>query len=394
MPAKKARNPTSLAILSARYNSARMNRISVLIPDADEQLHVPCCLTASGRAIVHAFARRPAPALKYTRFCASFEAFEGPFDVERWLKRIGEIVAEKRIDVVLPISGFAIRALSEHRQELGWAAKLPHLPDTHTFDVATDKAKLADVLARCSLPQPPTVVVTTGKVQDALGALVFPVLAKPPLAYGGIGIRRFENPEELAVFLAARPSNECWVVQTLIEGSDVCVNVLCRDGQICAATVQHEIKASSKPYQPTIGIEFRDDPQAMDVAERLVHELGWSGIAHIDMRFDARRKKSLVLEINGRYWFSLLGSLNAGVNFPLLACEMCHGEPTANRRPQRARYFSGRESALVSLVGGGRFRIRPHETNWRYIDPLYTAALYAKGTAARLRASITRPAAA
>jgi D-aspartate ligase len=371
-----------------------MNRISVLIPDADEQLPVPCCLTVSGQAIVHAFARRPVPTLKHSRFCASFEAFEGPFDLKRWLKRIGEIVAERGVDVVLPISDFGIRTLSEHRQVLGWAAKLPHLPDPHTFDVATDKAKLADFLARYGLPQPPTVVVTTGVVQDALVALEFPVLAKPPLAYGGSGIKRFENPEELAVFLAARPCNERWIVQTLIEGSDVCVNVLCRDGQICAATVQHAIKAPLKPFQPAIGVEFRDNPQAMEVAERLVHELGWSGVAHIDMRFDARRKISLVLELNGRYWFSLLGSLNAGVNFPLLACQMCHGELTANRRPQRARYFSGRESALVSLVGGGRFRIRPHETNWRYFDPLYTAVSYVKRAAARVRTSFTRLAAA
>jgi predicted ATP-grasp superfamily ATP-dependent carboligase len=218
-------------------------------------------------------------------------------------------------------------------------------------------------------------------VHDRLSVLEFPVLAKPPLSSGGIGIRRFESLDGLAAFLSEQPRDERWVVQTLIEGRDLGVSVLCREGRILAATVQHPIKASPKPFQPPIGIEFRDDSSAMDVAERLMRELGWSGVANIDMRFDARRKIPLVLELNGRYWYSLLGSLNAGVNFPLLACEMSLDELRANRKPHRARYFSGRDSALLSLVGGGRFRIRPHETNLRYFDPLPTACWLAKSAA-------------
>ena len=166
--------------------------------------------------------------------------------------------------------------------------------------------------------------------------------------------------------------------------------MLCRDGQILAATVQHAIKASSKPFESPIGIEFRDDPPAMNVAKRLIHELGWSGVANIDMRYDARHKIPMVLELNGRYWFSLLGSLNAGVNFPLLACEMCLGEIKANRKPHKARYFSRKESALLSLLGGGRFGIRPHETDLRYLDPLPAAIALVKSAAASARAPFSR----
>jgi D-aspartate ligase len=368
-----------------------MNRISVLIPDADVWLYVARCLAASGQAVVHGFSLHPAPLLKHSKFFVSFEEYKGEFDVKCWLRRIGEIVAERRIDVVLPISEFAIRTLSEHRQTLSWARKLPQLPNPHTFDVATDKANLADFLASHDLPHPPTALVTTGiPVHDRLSALEFPVLAKPPLLSGGIGIRRFESLEGLTAFLGEQPSDERWVVQTLIEGRDLGINVLCRDGQILAATVQHPIKASSKPFQTAIGIEFRDDPSALSVAERLIRELGWSGIANIDMRFDARRKIPLVLELNGRYWFSLLGSVNAGVNFPLLACEMCLGELRANRKPQKARYFSGRDSALLSLVGGGTFRIKPHETNLRYFDPLPAAIGLARSAVSSVRTPFSR----
>jgi ATP-grasp in the biosynthetic pathway with Ter operon len=368
-----------------------MNRISVLIPDADVRLNVARCLTASRQAIVHGFALHPAPLLRHSKFFASFEEYKGEFKLGCWLSRIGEIVAERRIDVVLPISEFAIKTLSEHRQALSWATTLPQLPDPHTFDKAIDKAKLADFLGSHGLPHPPTVVVTSGTpVHDRLSALEFPVLAKPPLSSGGIGIRRFESLEGLVGFLAQQPSDERWVVQTIIEGRDVGVNVLCRDGRILAATVQHAIKVSSNPFESPSGIEFRDDPLAMNVAKKLIHELGWSGVANIDMRYDARHKSPIVLELNGRYWFSLLGSLNAGVNFPLLACEMCLGEIKANRKPQKARYFSRKESALLSLLGGGRFGIRPHETDLRYLDPLPATIALVKSAAASARASFSR----
>ena len=152
------------------------------------------------------FFLHPAPLLKHSEFLVSFEEYKGEFDAKFWLRRIGEIVVERRIDVVLPISEFAIRTLSEHRQTLSWAAKLPQLPNPHAFDVATDKANLADFLASHGLPHPPTVVVTTGvPVHGRLSTLGFPVLAKPPHLSGGTGIGRMKVWKGSRPFLANNP---------------------------------------------------------------------------------------------------------------------------------------------------------------------------------------------
>ena len=368
-----------------------MKRISVLIPDAEVRLPVACCLAQSRQAVVHGLARQPALSTRGSKFFASFENPTAELPVEEWLQRIECIVTEHHIDVVLPISDFAIRTLSERREGLAWAAKLPLLPDPQTLDVATNKAKLAEFLKRRGLPHPPTAVMSGGMTADDVpAALEFPVLAKPPSSMGGIGIVRLDNRRALADFLAAQPRERRWVVQTQIEGNDLGINVLCRDGRILAATAQHAIKRSLQPFHWPAGIELGEDPAAMSLAEKLVRELGWSGVANIDMRFDARQKIPLLLELNGRYWFTLLGSLNAGVNFPLLACETCLGEIKANRIPQRTRYFVGRESVLLSLVGGGSLRIMPRETNLRYFDPLPTALASAESATAALRTAVSR----
>jgi D-aspartate ligase len=368
-----------------------LKRMSVLIADADPWigLSVARCLVTSGQVVLHGFARNGASSVSHSNLFTSFEENKGKFEPKLWLARISQIIAERGIDVVLPIMGDAIRTLSEHRHTLSWAAKLPQLPNVRAFDTATDKAMIAEFLVMHGLPHPPTVVVTTGiSGYEGLSALEFPVLAKPALSSGaGKGIGRLESLEGLAAFFSKQSSGERWIVQTFIEGHDVDVSVLCRDGEIVAATVQHAIKTSSKPYHWAIGIDLRIDPSALDVAERLMRKLGFSGVAHIDMRFDARRKTPLVLEVNARYWRTVLGSLNARVNFPLLACEMTLGALRANRTQQRARYFHGKGSMFLSLVGGGRLRIRPHETNLRYAaqDPLFSVSHLAKYAADAVR---------
>lgn len=366
------------------------DRMSVLIPDVDAWagLMVARCLAASRRAVVHGFAGRAAPLLRHSHRFASFKEHKGEFDVASWLSEIGDIVAERDIDVVLPISHIATRTLIEHRHKLSWAGKLPRAPDLSAFDRATNKASLADFLAVHGLAHPRTVAVTIGQPIDIdVSALDFPVVAKPSHLSAGDGVGRFESAGELAGYLAKEVPGQRWVVQPFIEGYDLAVNTLCRDGRILAATVQHTLKTPANPFRAATGIEIRDDPPALHLAERLLQALGWSGVASIDMRFDTRRQMPVILEVNGRYWNSLLGSLNAGVNFPLLTCELTLGELHSNLTPHAARYFSDRSSMLLSMIGGGRFRIRPHETNLRYSahEPFHVALRLAKTAADGLR---------
>jgi hypothetical protein len=111
------------------------------------------------------------------------------------------------------------------------------------------------------------------------------------------------------------------------------------------------------------------------------------------MRFDERLNVPLALEVNGRYWGSLLASLNADVNFPLLACEASLGITRSNRKPQKTRYFYGsKRHLLLSLAGGGKHRIRPSETFLRYFvrDPVPFTLQLANKIAKQIRTRVLR----
>lgn len=368
-----------------------MKRLSVLIPDADAWacLLVAHCLADSGEVTLHGLSRRETTPNRHSKLFASFETLRDNVEIDQWSKAIDEIVTKRSIDIVLPISGFAIRSLSERRGTLNWASKLVQLPDPHVFDLATNKATLANFMKAHDIACPSTTIVNTGEpARLPLSDLSFPVLAKPPTSTAGDGIRVFENVADLERFLATCPLGQSWVLQDFVEGYDVCVNVLCREGETIASTVQREIQASSTPFQPTLGIDVTEDPLATALAQKLIRKLGWTGVANIDMRFDAKRKTPLVLEINGRYWGSLLASLNAGVNFPLLSCETSLGTTRSNCEPKTARYFYGsNRHLLLSLAGGGKYHIRPSETLLRYFirDPIPFIVQFASARTERAR---------
>lgn len=356
-----------------------MTRISVLIPDLDEWLSMPVayCLKTSGRVAVHGLSRCKSRRLRLSNLFTSFDDLDD-LDLGSWLARIDETVARQKIDIVMPVSSVAIRVLSEHRQALSCADRLVQLPAPDVFDIATNKASLASFLSAHGFPHPESVVIKADAPRpEKLSTLTFPVLLKPPVSFGGKGIKKFEGPSELDFFLARQGKEGEWLVQEWVEGSDIGVSVLCRNGQIIASTVQHAIVPSSIPFQAATSVEFRYDRAAMDVVTRLMKELNWSGVANIDMRLSRLTKAPLILEVNGRYWFSLLGSLHAHVNFPLLACESALGLAKTNTTPRETRYFGGYSRAALSLLGGGRWRVRPSETDLGYLvgDPIFFTSI-------------------
>lgn len=348
--------------------AGRRAALNVLIVDADarETLLVARCLAASGAVALYGVGEKIGPVVRYGRsFRDTLELGEG-LDRAAWFAAVRKVAARWRIDVALPIGDKGFRMLADcARGDLPASVALPPSPAMSAIATVSDKRSLAAFLRAHDLPHPPT---WTPGVDDpqALAALPAPFLLKPACSYGGVGIERLRDVDAVMTRIAGRETKQGVVVQSEIDGTDFGVNVLCRDGAILAATVQKAIAPSKVPFEFALGVEFVDEPELLEIAAHLVRALDWSGVANIDVRREASTDRFLILEFNGRYWGSLLSSLAAGVNFPLLACRLALGEALQPAKPRLVRHFRGIGPVLATLSGGGRRRIRLRETDWRY----------------------------
>lgn len=210
-------------------------------------------------------------------------------------------------------------------------------------------------------------------------SIQYPALLKPTSLSGGFGIVKVDSPSDLENAWKDERiiKGSEYILQSYISGFDVSFSVFCQSGKVIAYTLWKELLPSKEPFHVPRLVEYTEDEHAVDVGRRLVSAIGWDGVADIDLFFDKRDKTVKILEINPRYWQSLLGSLTAGVNFPLMACltavgaecpEMKQTRPIKYARPSAS--FHMLLSRLLGRKLAEGYRLRDSAIRFMLSDPL------------------------
>ncbi len=355
-------------------------RLSVLLVEGLSDpipLSVARCLNDLPGVQVHTLAADQHSSLRFSRHRSSFQLQPAGLAPDQALEHLEQVVKATRADVLMPVMEPAVEFVAAHQAAImPWAAIAPN-PDLQTFKLVNNKWLLARFLEEHGLPCPPTVRYSPDAAfYERLATLSFPVLLKPATARGGRDIRRFDTLPQLRAFCEARgPFSEPFIVQSFIEGYDIDCSVICQDGRILAYTQQKGLVANKSPFGPSQGIELVHSRPLLEVMERVMAALGWSGVAHVDLRYSAADGEIKVIEVNPRYWNTMIGSQVAGVNFPYLAALAALGESFPRPEYADLRYVPVSVAfgqALRGLQGKDHLSFTLDETNARYLfgDPL------------------------
>lgn len=289
----------------------------MLVPDGESHLlwDVVHCLARDKRIEIFVLSNSAGNPMKYSRYIHKFSHAGDPNDPKGWISLIDAHVERWKIDVILPIFEIGIRKLIEYGPLLHHKDKLVAWPDLDRFDCAIDKWKLSRHLTAHHIPAPRTFEVRS---EARVGELL-PLMVKPNKGFGGgMGVRLLADQAQWDAFLGEiEGSKTTFIAQEYIKGDDYCCNVLCLDGEVLCHTIQKGIMWGGHRFGAQLGHGFIDDPQILEIGSKLMKSLNWSGVACMDIRFDEGEKVFKIIEINTRYWRSLLGSLAAGVNFPV-----------------------------------------------------------------------------
>jgi len=334
--------------------------VKVLVPDG-EQFHLTQilnCFADSGGIRLFVLSSQKYTHVRYSRNVDTFIYFPTPKADIDWIEKVNQVCKAHQIDVLMPIFEKRIRTLIAFRDRLLLQNRLLVPPTLESFDSANDKGLLADFMERIGIPSPKSRLLNDpADLVQFSSQLTFPILAKPPLDTGsGDGIVKFDDENELLNTALDCPM----VLQEFIEGFDTGCNVLCRDGEILAYTIQKGFLYSKKPYSPQIGLTMLYNDRVLEIVRPLMASLGWTGVANIDLIFDIRAEQYKVLEINPRYWSTLVASMMAGVNYPWLYCITVLGDDFTIPEYRTIRYFNlkGMISAIKSepkLLFSGKF---------------------------------------
>ena len=342
------------------------------------------CLVAGGTFDVHVLSTERDSLLKWSRWVKKFHFIEPSSDRLRLLEDLKAVLRSDTIDVLLPINVDMIDFLITHGDdELRSLVRMPDQPFKASFDTACSKAFFSEFMEEQEIPHPKSVVFFASDLAFALSesvlqALRMPVIIKPAWGGGGAGFRIFTEHQGLLPYLAetSTPGNPL-VVQELIKGYDVGSAVYCRKGKILYQTIQRKIYPWTKDsFTPSKGMSFFDSPEMRNLVEHVMMSLEWNGIAQIDLFVNEETGAITTLEINPRYWGSLLASQRMGINFPEIACRRALDRPIPPQTYRMGKYITAAgyflylKDRLLGVKGPDTFCWRDSPIDEIIKDPL------------------------
>ena len=270
-----------------------------------------------------------------------------------------EVVERERADVVLPQSSFDLEGLAAHRERFP-VPVLVSRPET--IHRSNDKAESYDLLHRIGVPAPEFRRVNgAAQVAEAAHELGYPdqpVCFKPVFSSGSRGFRVLDPTVDRAhQLLHERPGSVAMRLEEAVEllpaegGPDLLVMELAMSGErtidgiadgervvLGHPKTREAMRAGLAMYFVTL-----DDPALMEIAGRIVKELG------IEWFFNIQLVGDHVIEVNPRISTIVY---QEDLNLPYLGVKRALGEVS--------------DDELAAYAA----RIRPGRTALRYFDQL------------------------
>lgn len=256
-------------------------------------------------------------------------------DEDGFVADVARAVGERGYDIVFCSYEAGLLTLSRRREEIA-PAVWPY-PPYEVVRRTFDKLDLFGAATEAGVSMPFTVPANETSLAEWSGPVVVKARNHVP--------HRFET----AVFDGPLQAREL-VERTLAEGGEpllqtplsgkmgAAVMVIGRDGTVLVEL--HQLAERTWPPgagDTVLGRVVATEAELSDAAARLARELGWTGLAQIELFRDARGRP-WITDFNGRFYGSMALAVGAGVNVPAIWARDALGlDPWNGSGPSAAR---------------------------------------------------------
>ena len=344
----------------------------VLVTDAarGSALAIIRSLARRGWEVTAADADALGPGL-YSRYVHHRARYAPPReDPDRAVADIRDIVRERRIDVVVPVTDDVIAPLVAMGTDFAGCEIAG--PPRDALAKTQDKRMTIEIAERLGIPVPRTRIVRTAtEAAVEASALGWPVVLKPERS------KRYEHGHPLDTFAVTYAENDAQLrarigpivgrsailLQEYYAGEGHGVGMLLHEGRPLAAFQHRRLRefpltGGTSSYRESVAL----DPVLYDYSARLLGALQWTGIALVEFKVGERGPR--LMEVNGRAWGSLPLAVQSGVDFPAQWLELYRSGPPAVGTPPQTTYVVGVRSrdlaTELAWIGSSVFRRRSY----------------------------------
>ncbi len=297
-------------------------KINILIVDDNNAPFIlPLIRSFSGQKNIHlyalVFSEKKPNLFRYSRYLREVYSIRGTIQ-DHFESGVKETIVRCQAHLVIPTREWISQLFAKNASWLNGMVKVHPISGESTIETTMDKIKLNQWLIDHGFPHSWALPINQGGLNDIdVAEIPFPVLVKPLTGAGGIGIKLVNDARMLSDLLAQEKKyQKDYFFQELIQGYDIDVSLFSVQGNILCHTIQKGILVGSFTFPR--GIEFIRNNALLELTEKIIGQLSYTGIAHLDFRFDAKTGEYILVDFNARYWNSMQGSRLMGVNFPLL----------------------------------------------------------------------------
>lgn len=253
--------------------------------------------------------------------------FFNPLDFVDFLRRE---LSHHSYRMLLPMEDETSTLIAQHHREFSQLTFLPIVP-AEKLQFARSKDNVLKTAAQQGIPIPKTWFINSiSDLETLKNSFTYPVVIKPTMSSGALGIAYPQNPAELIKhYLSVHKRFPYPMIQEYIprEGPGYGASFLIDEqGRVKASFVHKRLREYPVTGGASTLRESARHDDIRDMALALLKSLDWFGVAMVEFKIDPRDGIPKLMEINPRFWGSLHLSIEAGVNFPYLLYRMACGE--------------------------------------------------------------------
>lgn len=264
-----------------------------------------------------------APA-KLSRYCKlAFDYPPSTEDLDGFLRAISDFSRRESIDLIIPTTDWTLQPLSEHRASFAGTSKLA-LPPQAAVLAAADKYRTTELARSQGLSVPRTRLIGSVHDLEALDGWGFPLVVKDRFsvrwregnAVLGSVAYAFTRDELRRIVERRLQTTGDPLVQEFVAGTGVGVSLFITATEMFIPFQWERVRevdprGSASSARQSLPL----DRNLLNLSYRLVHTIGFEGIAMVEYKRTASGTATL-MEINGRPWGSIGLAVASGIDYP------------------------------------------------------------------------------